>query len=297
MLDDFSVSQDVLELDPREYEVVPASIDSEKFESRRAALLPLFQKIGAQMGRMGALPMQEEPSGSGKLVSSGNFSLRDNGDGFFITGSGVDKCHPDLDGILFVEDVDYENGRIAKAGSAKHSRETLIHDLIYRAFPGVRAVIHTHDRVALLYDASPTTNNPIFFANVREAKEVVELLKRDTYVQLLNHGQFIAAESVDNVLEMAVGRHRSAVRERVKTWAAGLGIAASVVLGLGYLNHQWNKKFEGCEVVGGFGGASPAVTYVCPTVRNCGQLKSWEGESEGFTEDGKYQCTFWIGGN
>src|SRR5262245_32576955 len=120
------VAEEILTLDPREYQVLPATISEDCFRRRREHLLPVFQKMGRRLNRLGGLPLQEEPLGSGELVTSGNFSIRD-GSGFFITGSGENKSAPQAESILFVEKVDYTRGTIHKMGSAVHSRETLIH--------------------------------------------------------------------------------------------------------------------------------------------------------------------------
>lgn len=71
---------------------------------------------------------------------------------------------------------------------------------------------------------------------------------------------------------------------------AGLA-GAALVVSAGVLNYL---KFSDCETVNNWNGT---VSYTCPAPVNCGYLKSWEGEREEITPDGKKICTYWTGGN
>lgn len=292
-LNEPKVSDEILELDPREYVAKPAAIEASRFEILRGEIFPRFQEIGAKLARIKALPLQEEPPGSGNFVTSGNFSILAEEGGFFITGSGVNKERPKPQDILYVERINYESGEIFLAGGAKHSRETLIHDLIYRSFPDARAVIHSHDKVALLYDRSPTTVEQIFFANAREAEEVIELLKKSSYVHLRNHGQFLRADSVTEAIRASVQHHRNAVRRlifnRIREVAPPLAFAGGLALAVGTVSYKWHQKFGDCQLQNNNNGTQ---SYLCPTIRDCGPLKSWEGEKEGFRIDDQYECKY-----
>ncbi len=68
---------------------------------------------------------------------------------------------------------------------------------------------------------------------------------------------------------------------------AGLALIASVGV-------QHHLKFSDCENVNNWNGTQ---SYVCPASLDCGHLKSWEGERETITTDGKKICTYWTGGN
>lgn len=74
-------------------------------------------------------------------ATSSNFSMR-LGEGLAaVTVSGRDKGKLGLDDIMV---VDFDN--LAVGSSARPSAETALHTQIYRRFPGVGAVLHTHSR-------------------------------------------------------------------------------------------------------------------------------------------------------
>lgn len=68
---------------------------------------------------------------------------------------------------------------------------------------------------------------------------------------------------------------------------AGLMLIASVMV-------KHHLKFNDCESINNWNGTQ---SYICPTKIDCGDLKSWEGERQDITEDGRTVCTYWFGGN
>ena len=220
--------------DPRDYRLFRSSQAQETID---ALIEPHFldmRWIGASLSRLGALPLMEEPIGSGQKVTTGNYSVRAL-DGFFITGSGVDKCNPKKQGLVYVEHVDHETGTMTVAGNSRPSREVLIHDMIYHTFPWVHVVLHTHDECALQYDnKSKRTDRPIFFAHAKDAEEVVSKLQDANYVILPEHGQFAIGESVGSALNEVWVHHEYAKSripfERIMKTVIGLSYAAMIVL-------------------------------------------------------------------
>lgn len=240
------------DLRPADYTVVDTEID-EDFTGGRQRYYGDFRRMGEALTRLKGLELEPEP-GSEKPVPAGNYSIRRPGGGFFITGSGTNKNQPSEEGILLIHEVDYGKGVIRKKGRAKPSRETLIHDLIYACYPHVHAITHTHMQDQLMYDmAVHATDVPIFFATLREALHVVDLLQIEPYVRLRGHGQFAIGGSVDEVLRINEKHHSQAVRN-VRTAAIINGVyyaAAAVIAGVllsegvrrGYdaIRDFWNK--------------------------------------------------------
>ena len=75
-------------------------------------------------------------------ATSGNFSMRTGGSHAAITVSGRDKCTVGPSDVMLVG-LDGQ----AVATSLKPSAETALHLQIYRRFPDITVVLHTHSRV------------------------------------------------------------------------------------------------------------------------------------------------------
>ncbi|MEZ5461710.1 methylthioribulose 1-phosphate dehydratase [Dokdonella sp.] len=100
--------------------------DSAQFERNAQAIVD----AGRDLSMLGWTP-----------ATSSNFSMR-LGDGLAaVTVSGRDKGKLGLDDIMV---VDFENRPVAT--SARPSAEVALHTQIYRRFPQVGAVLHTHSR-------------------------------------------------------------------------------------------------------------------------------------------------------
>lgn len=98
-------------------------------------------------------------------ATSGNFSRRRDADHVFITVSGADKGRLTPDDVMVVD----VTGK--PVGSARRpSAETLLHTQLYRRFPEVGAVLHTHSLVQ-------TVASRVLAAQERIRLEGYELLK------------------------------------------------------------------------------------------------------------------------
>lgn len=166
-------------MDPRKYSVQPATIDQKFLEDLRTEYLERMQRIGKRLANINALPIMEEPKGSGQKVTAGNYSMRVLGtNSFFITGNGVNKKELSLDGMVYIQRVNYEEVSYAMTGAIRPSREVLVHEQIYNAFPETNIILHTHDALALQSAwRTEQTTQPIFFATLEEAREVVGAFK------------------------------------------------------------------------------------------------------------------------
>jgi len=76
-----------------------------------------------------------------------------------------------------------------------------------------------------------------------------------------------------------------------KTYTASAGAVASLLLILGVGIHM-GMKFSDCESVNNLDGT---YSYICPTERDCGSLRPWEGELSRTTSNGSYECRFGSG--
>ncbi|MDO8642459.1 MAG: class II aldolase/adducin family protein [Candidatus Woesearchaeota archaeon] len=283
--------------DQRTFTVLPASLDTAVFEALRDRYVPSMATIGEQLGKMRALPLQEEPADSGNWVTSGNYSIRcrepDAPTGFFITASGVNKTELEKDGVLFVERIDYDAGIIYAHGTASPSRETLVHDLAYQEFSDVTVVLHTHDRVALRYGTAPKTPQPIFFANRHEAEQVVEALADVGYVNIPEHGQFMVGRTIYEALARAREHHEQAtlrtplhraIDAAIPTCMALYAVCAlwASILEVRHLRQQTKD----CQTSGNLA----SITYTCDTPRTIRLNKAY-GDSMEQRPDGKYEYT------
>jgi ribulose-5-phosphate 4-epimerase/fuculose-1-phosphate aldolase len=153
-------------------------------------------------------------------ASYGNLSAREDepalGDSiFWMTGRGVDKSNLARIGkdILLVTGFDFETGTAMvsmPAGydpRARVSVDAVEHALVYRAYPGVGAIVHVH---AWMKDILSTRQN--YPCGTRElAGEVVALLARTpdpcrAVVGLKNHGLTITGRSLADIFERIEGR-------------------------------------------------------------------------------------------
>src|ERR1700749_2638709 len=102
------------------------SYDPTRFTTCAAAIVSAGKKLGAQ----GLTP-----------ATSSNFSMRMDAKHAAITISGRDKGTLTLTDIMVI-DMDGN----AVGTSARPSAETLLHTQIYKQYPDVNAVLHTHSR-------------------------------------------------------------------------------------------------------------------------------------------------------
>lgn len=129
---------------------------------------------------------------------NGNISVRADGGRYLLTGRGTCLGRLSQDDIVF---LDLE-GKVF--GKGQPSSEKLLHSEIYRNFPDIKAVIHTHLTYTNGYFHVNDTLTPSTFESrlylgeikcleqftptVTDVKPVIEALKSNSIVVLKNHG-------------------------------------------------------------------------------------------------------------
>lgn len=193
---------------------------------------PVVEKIkqyGKELDNLGVLPTPfplREVLGEEELrhlykiygitgLSYGNLSAREHvpelGDTtLWMTGRGIDKANISRVGkdILLVKGFDYEQGSALVSVPPDHdpkarvSVDAVEHELVYRTFPDVGAIVHVH---AWMNDVLCTRQN--YPCGTRElAEEVVNLLAQAddpsrSVVGLKNHGLTITGHNLDEIFD------------------------------------------------------------------------------------------------
>ena len=161
-----------------------------------------------------------------RSLSYGNLSARERipelGETtFWMTARGVDKAHISKIGwdVLLVKGFDAEAVQAlvsvppAHDPKARVSVDAVEHELIYRTFPGVGAIVHVHAWM----DGVLCTGQNYPCGTIELAEDVVRLLARTgqperTAVGLRNHGLTITGPSLDEVFGRIRGRLRTEVQ-------------------------------------------------------------------------------------
>jgi ribulose-5-phosphate 4-epimerase/fuculose-1-phosphate aldolase len=155
-----------------------------------------------------------------KGLSYGNFSARENipelGDTtFWMTARGINKAALSKVGwdVLLIKGFDYENGEALVSVppdydlKARVSVDAIEHQLIYKTFPDVGAIVHVH---AWMEGVKCTQQN--YPCGTRElGEEVVKLLQTTenpsrTAVGLKNHGLTITGSSLEEIFKSIKGK-------------------------------------------------------------------------------------------
>lgn len=202
-----------LKLNPMHYIFKSSTRDPNKVSKALNKYYPDMRIIGSAMGSLNVIPIMEDEKKPGKIRTSGNIGIKIKDlPGFFITGTEVNKVNLQKESVVYVEKVDYEKTTIYMTGSVKPSREVLIHDLIYKKFPEIKIVLHTHDNLILNYGKVPTTKFVSFAAALKDALESVELLEINSCINLKKHGQVIKGKHVEDILKVLSQNHESALK-------------------------------------------------------------------------------------
>jgi ribulose-5-phosphate 4-epimerase/fuculose-1-phosphate aldolase len=155
-----------------------------------------------------------------KGLSYGNLSAREHIPGlgettFWMTARGVNKAELSKIGkdILLIKGFDYEQGKARVSvppdydPDARVSVDAVEHELIYRTFPGVGAIVHVH---AWMEGVLCTRQN--YPCGTRElAEEVVSLLHQtdnpsQAAVGLKNHGLTITGSGLEEIFSRIRGK-------------------------------------------------------------------------------------------
>ncbi|BCS81795.1 class II aldolase/adducin family protein [Anaerocellum diazotrophicum] len=142
-------------------------------------------------------------------TSGGNISIKDDNGDIWITPSGIDKGSLKSNDIVQVK----ENGEII--GKHKPSVELPFHEMIYRARPDIKAIIHAHPPAIMAFSLARKIPNTKLIPNVHLICGEVELVEyalpgstvlgqkiADTFKKgistavLANHGIVVGAENL-----------------------------------------------------------------------------------------------------
>lgn len=198
-------------------------------------VLKKIKQYGRELDRMGVLPtpfpLREVLNEEGveqlyrlfevKGISYGNLSAREklsefpDKTTFWMTARGIDKSNINTIGedVLLVKGIDSNTDTMLVSVPPKHnprarvSVDAVEHELIYRTFPQVGAIIHVH---AWMKDVPCTRQN--YPCGTRElAQEVVALLKQtdkpsQAAIGLKNHGLTITGRCLDEIFTRIRGK-------------------------------------------------------------------------------------------
>ena len=134
---------------------------------------------------------------------------------FWMSGRGVDKANLRVVGtdVFLITGFDYEN-RTAQLSvppvyneKGRVSIDALEHELIYRTFPEIGAIVHAHAWM----EGIPSTRQSYPCGTVELAEEVLELLKSTatptrTVVGLKNHGITATGPNLEDIFRRLRGR-------------------------------------------------------------------------------------------
>lgn len=148
-----------------------------------------------------------------KLVAgtSGNLSLRGQGDEIYITPSGMDYLEITEDDIVKINFM----GEILE-GDKKPSSEWMMHVEIYKNYPNYNAIVHTHSPIAtafavsrkkiplILIEMKPFLGGEIEVApfkpsgSLELAKSLIPYLKKSNSCLLANHGVVSCGRNIES---------------------------------------------------------------------------------------------------
>lgn len=148
-----------------------------------------------------------------KLVAgtSGNLSLRGQGDEIYITPSGMDYLEITEDDIVKINFM----GEILE-GDKKPSSEWMMHVEIYKNYPKYNAIVHTHSPIAtafavsrkkiplILIEMKPFLGGEIEVApfkpsgSLELAKSLIPYLKKSNSCLLANHGVVSCGKDIES---------------------------------------------------------------------------------------------------
>lgn len=134
--------------------------------------------------------------------ASGNLSCRRLGESFYVTKSGMipEKVFS-VSGYTLVQDYDEVTETLVFRGESSPSSESVMHSLIYRQFPEVKAVMHGHSGLFLQFSeilGIPVTKEYCEYGTRELALSILEILSETQRFALLrDHGFVAIGDSMD----------------------------------------------------------------------------------------------------
>lgn len=143
---------------------------------------------------------------------AGNMSIRCS-EGFIITAAAANLAELKTDDFTLIIDADIDNIQVTASGLKEPSSESLMHAVLYRARPHIKALFHGHDDLVLrkageLGLAITRTEQP--YGTVQLANEVLEALEDHTFIIIRNHGFVSLGRNMKEAGDQALRYHNLA---------------------------------------------------------------------------------------
>jgi len=143
---------------------------------------------------------------------AGNMSIR-SGKGIIITTARANLGDLKAGDFTLIIDADIDNNQITASGLKEPSSESLMHIVLYRARPHIKAQFHGHDDLVLKKAGKlglPITKTEQPYGTVQLANEVLEALEDHTYVIIRNHGFVSLGRDMEEAGNQAIRYHNMA---------------------------------------------------------------------------------------
>lgn len=113
-------------------------------------------------------------------ATSSNFSFRENTTSIIISRSGVDKSRFAVNDLIQIDNA----GKVQRPVGEKASAETLIHCCVYKTFPHVKCVLHTHSVNGTVMSKMFKEKKKIIFKNYEVLKAFEGVKSHDVEIEL-----------------------------------------------------------------------------------------------------------------
>jgi len=143
---------------------------------------------------------------------AGNMSIR-SGKGIIITTARANLGDLKAGDFTLIIDADIDNNQITASGLKEPSSESLMHIVVYRAKPHIKAQFHGHDDLVLKKTGKlglPITKIEQPYGTVQLANEVLETLEDHTFVIIRNHGFLSLGRDMKEAGDQAIRYHNLA---------------------------------------------------------------------------------------
>ena len=135
------------------------------------------------------------------------------GKGIIITTARANLGDLKAGDFTLIIDADIDNNQITASGLKEPSSESLMHIVLYRARPHIKAQFHGHDDLVLKKAGKlglPITKTEQPYGTVQLANEVLEALEDHTYVIIRNHGFVSLGRDMEEAGNQAIRYHNMA---------------------------------------------------------------------------------------
>lgn len=141
-------------------------------------------------------------------ANAGNLSVRVP-EGFLVKGGGIELGEMEPENVVLVHDYGHGSNTLIASGLREPSSESIMHYLIYQRMPGVNAVVHAHDQLALEEQDLdyPVTEREEPYGTPELAEQALDALREGNYVVLRNHGSVVVGGSLQEAVDLMLEVH------------------------------------------------------------------------------------------